>query len=413
MPGLTQKECDAITYLRSPTAIRERCQQVLTLAYANQLQHFAYHPEKLHEVAAYVATITRQTYPDLTIPYHSRWRHFHAGGVDRVAQLDQQLGQCSRAERARCCFDLVITSVLLDAGAGAQWRYHETSTGQTYTRSEGLAVASWHMFLTGLFSSRADHPWQADATGLQCLTEARLGEALQVTLDNPLVGLAGRATLLRALGAAVAQAPHYFGRSPRLGNLFDYLCTQATGGILSAQQVLVAILDSLGPIWPGRLSIGRVNLGDVWRHNQVKGDEVTAGLVPFHKLSQWLTYSLIEPLQEAGIIVEDIEALTALPEYRNGGLLLDLGVLTPRHEAVLGQVHTADAEVVVEWRALTVAVLDRVAAEVRSLLGLSAQHFPLAKVLEGGTWRAGRQVARERRADGTPPLRVVSDGTVF
>ena len=413
MPGLTQKECDAITYLCSPTAIRERCQQVFTLACANQLQHFAYHPEKLHEVAAYVATITRQTYPDLTIPYHSRWRHFHAGGVDRVAQLDQQLGQCSRVEQARCCFDLVITSVLLDAGAGAQWRYHETSTGQTYTRSEGLAVASWHMFLTGLFSSRADHPWQADATGLQCLTEARLGEALQVTLDNPLVGLAGRATLLRALGAAVAQAPHYFGRSPRLGNLFDYLCTQATGGILSAQQVLVAILESLGPIWPGRLSIGRVNLGDVWRHNQVKGDEVTAGLVPFHKLSQWLTYSLIEPLQEAGIIVEDIEALTALPEYRNGGLLLDLGVLTPRHEAVLGQVHTADAEVVVEWRALTVAVLDRVAAEVRSLLGLSAQHFPLAKVLEGGTWRAGRQVARERRADGTPPLRVVSDGTVF
>jgi hypothetical protein len=413
MPGLTQKECDAITYLRSPTAIRERCQRVFTLACANQLQHFAYHPEKLHAVAAYVATITRQTYPDLTIPYHSRWRHFHAGGVDRVAQLDQQLGQCNRLERARCCFDLVIISVLLDAGAGAQWRYHEAPTGQTYSRSEGLAVASLHMFLTGLFSSRTDHPWQADATGLQHLTEARLGEALQVTLDNPLVGLAGRATLLRALGVAVAQAPYYFGRSLRLGNLFDYLYAQATGGVLSAQQVLMAIIESLGPIWPGRLSLGRVNLGDVWRHTQVTGEEPTAGLVPFHKLSQWLTYSLIEPLQEAGVIVEGIEALTALPEYRNGGLLLDLGVLTPRHEAVLGQAHTPDAEVVVEWRALTVAVLDQVAAEVRSLLGLSAQQFPLSKVLEGGTWRAGRQVARERRGDGSPPLRVISDGTVF
>jgi hypothetical protein len=156
-----------------------------------------------------------------------------------------------------------------------------------------------------------------------------------------------------------------------------------------------------------------VNLGDVWRHTQVKGDDLTAGLVPFHKRSQWLTYSLIEPLQEAGVSVEGVETLTALPEYRNGGLLLDFGVLTPKNDAVLGQAYTPDAEVVVEWRALTVAILDQVADEVRALLGLSAQHFPLAKVLEGGTWRAGRQVARERRADGSPPLHVVSDGTVF
>jgi hypothetical protein len=39
--------------------------------------------------------------------------------------------------------------------------------------------------------------------------------------------------------------------------------------------------------------------------------------------------------------------------------------------------------------------------------------LPLAKILQGGTWAAGRKIARERRADGSPPLRVVSDGTVF
>jgi hypothetical protein len=75
--------------------------------------------------------------------------------------------------------------------------------------------------------------------------------------------------------------------------------------------------------------------------------------------------------------------------------------------------HTPDAEVIVEWRALTVALLDRVAAQVRDLLGLSAQAYPLVKVLEGGTWRAGRRIAREKRLDGSPPLRMVSDGTVF
>ena len=66
-----------------------------------------------------------------------------------------------------------------------------------------------------------------------------------------------------------------------------------------------------------------------------------------------------------------------------------------------------------EWRALTVALLDRVAEHVRDLLGLSAQDYPLAQVLEGGTWRAGRRIAREHRVDGSPPLHLVSDGTVF
>ena len=44
---------------------------------------------------------------------------------------------------------------------------------------------------------------------------------------------------------------------------------------------------------------------------------------------------------------------------------------------------------VVEWRALTVALLDRIAVEMRRLLGLNADELPLARVLEGGTWRAG------------------------
>jgi len=67
----------------------------------------------------------------------------------------------------------------------------------------------------------------------------------------------------------------------------------------------------------------------------------------------------------------------------------------------------------VEWRALTVALLDRVADGMRQRLGLDATSLPLAKVLEGGTWAAGRRLARERREDASPPVKVISDGTVF
>jgi hypothetical protein len=404
----------AIAYLRSPGAIRERCQQLLSLGCAGKLDHFACDTERLADVAAYVMQVTRAAYPDLDIPFHSRWRHFNAGGRDRLAQLRQQLASVNRDEQARCAIDLVVTSVLLDAGAGAVWGYYEADSDTVYRRSEGLAVASLHMFLDGGFSSRANRPWQADAEGLRQITDEDLARAFQVSSDNPLIGLAGRAVLLRRLGTAVAAAPQYFGTDvPRLGHLYDYFCAQAQGGELPAAEMLRVLLDSLSPIWPERLHLGGVNLGDVWHHPKVAGEGLTAGLVPLHKLSQWLTYSLIEPLQDAGLCVVRVDDLTGLAEYRNGGLFIDLGVLRPKHNAVLAQAHRPETDVVVEWRALTVALLDRVAEEMRQALGLTAQALPLAKVLEGGTWRAGRQIAAARRADAGAPLRVISDGTVF
>jgi len=135
--------------------------------------------------------------------------------------------------------------------------------------------------------------------------------------------------------------------------------------------------------------------------------------VPLHKLSQWLTYSLIEPLQRAGIKVTDIDGLTGLAEYRNGGLFVDLGVLVLRDAADASRSHEVDSALVVEWRALTVALLDHLADKVRARLNRDAESLPLASLLEGGSWAAGRAAAFERRADGSPPIKVISDGTVF
>jgi hypothetical protein len=134
--------------------------------------------------------------------------------------------------------------------------------------------------------------------------------------------------------------------------------------------------------------------------------------MPFHKLSQWLTYSLLEPFQWGGVRVDDLDALTGLPEYRNGGLLIDTGVLRLHDPAWAAGEWTAGDEMVVEWRALTVALLDELAPLVRSQLGVDAQRMPLACVLEGGTWAAGRTLAQRLR-DGLPPLTIASDGTVF
>ena len=199
--------------------------------------------------------------------------------------------------------------------------------------------------------------------------------------------------------SVVAAAPEVFAinDTPRPGGLFDHLAGLAKDGAIAAPAILAELLHQLGPIWPSRLTLGGVPLGDCWKHPSIVTDDATSGLVPLHKLSQWLAYSLIEPLQTAGISVTDIDGLTGLAEYRNGGLFVDAGVLAFRDPADAARDHDVASSLVVEWRALTVALLDRLADGLRQRLGLDATSLPLAKVLEGGTWAAGRALARERR----------------
>lgn len=386
---------EELAYLRSPRAIRDRCEALYALALAGKLEHFAVDEARLDGVVDRVLDVTRELYPDLSrIPYHGRFRHFSAGGIDRLASFDRAISGLSREEQLMARFELVITSVLLDAGAGERWSYREAS-GTRYARSEGLAVASFDWFASGGLA----------ADKLQSITPEQLAIAFQVTPENPLVGVEGRARLLNELGRAATLGPRFF-EPARPGALGLFLLRRAENGELPATEILSAVLLGLGSIWPGRETLHGQNLGDVWTHPAV-------GKVPFHKLSQWLSYSLCEPLEAAGLTVTGLSELTGLAEYRNGGLFLDGGVLVPKHAAVLGEAHGVDSAVVVEWRALTVALLDRTAERFRARLGLSAEQLPLARVLEGGTWRAGRVLANERRPGGTPPLRVVSDGTVF
>jgi hypothetical protein len=379
-------------------AVRERCGIVFAAAERNEAPHFRLRVDRLDDVAIFVADVTRQRYPDLRVPPHSRWRHFSAGGIDRAPLVAPG---ANHAETARSRIDLAIVSVLLDAGAGALWRYREVETGQVLSRSEGLGVASLRAMARGLFSADPANPWRADASVLAVLSDAGLAVAMQHRDDNPLAGFTGRAALLRRLGEVACENPDVFGRPARLGNLYDYWPRQ--GDTLLAADILRTLLLALGPIWLGR------PFGDCGRHRAVPGD----GLVPFHKLSQWLAYSLVEPLQDAGVAVTALDGLTGLAEYRNGGLFIDLGVIEPR-DLLLGT-RTLDPmeEAVVEWRALTIALLDRLAARVRHILGKTADEFPLACVLEGGSWEAGRQAALARRPDGRPPLAVASDGTLF
>ncbi|HWI80630.1 URC4/urg3 family protein [Ramlibacter sp.] len=408
---------EAAARLRTTTAIRERAAQLLMRARDGESSWFVVDEGALDTAAREVADATRRRYPKLRIPLHSRWRHFEAGGVDRRAQLEQLLAHLPALARTHALIDLTVVSVLLDAGAGPDWKYVDAASGQTSTRSEGLAAASYHAFVGGLFSSDPKHPAQADGNGLRALVGDHLAAAFQVTESNAIPGFQDRVILLRRLGEVMLEEPEVFGAEARPAGLFDLVAAPFGAAVsptaaVNAHDILSQLLYSLSPIWPNGNAIGQCPLGDCWRHAAVRGEGLSDGWMPLHKLSQWLTYSLIEPFAWGGVRVQHLDALTALPEYRNGGLLLDTGVLRLRDEAAAGEIWHAGDEIIVEWRALTVALMDEVAEGVRRELKMTPEQLPLACVLEGGSWAAGRELAQRRRG-GLPPLNVASDGTVF
>ncbi|KIO28293.1 hypothetical protein M407DRAFT_71964 [Tulasnella calospora MUT 4182] len=439
---LASSAANQVKYLRSLPAIRERCTRVHNLAQRDKLEYFEYHAEKESEVIDFCSQIIQRDFgTDYSkIPPHSRWRHFDVGRP-RVQPLIDSWKSSNPApsdlEIAKRLIDLFLVSVLLDAGAGNQWKYTEQNGSASFTRSEGLAVASFDMFVNGFFSADAKDPFRVDAAALAKISTEKVSAAMQVTSANPMSGIEGRTGLLANLGQALQSTPEFFGDSARPGNMLDFLKTQSITTSSGKPKIHISalftlLIEGLNSIWPpSRTQLDGVSLGDVWpcislaasgnpklktKSHAAAGED----LVPFHKLTQWTTYSLVEPIEKVlGWEVEGMEDMTGLPEYRNGGLLVDFGVLTLRPGAVSSYRETPDSlpklppshPAIIEWRAMTVIELDRIADGIRKKLNFP---FTLAQVLESATWKGGREIAKQKRPEtGGPPIEIESDGTVF
>ncbi|OJJ48447.1 hypothetical protein ASPZODRAFT_93088 [Penicilliopsis zonata CBS 506.65] len=438
---------DPAAYLRSIHAVRERSRIILRRAKRNQLAHFDVDMSKFVATASYVVSIIKRDYaPDYhTIPPHGRWQHFDVGGRPRVNQLLQSWPSTIDAlERTRRLIDLFVVSVLLDAGAGNSWSYKSKESGKFYSRSEGLAVASIEMFKTGLFSSDPTEPCQVDGAGLRKITVDVLAKGLQHSEQNPLAGIEGRAGLLVRLSEALNNQ-ELFGVDARPGNMLDYLLSHpstlaSSVPIIHVTTLWSVLMEGFASIWPpSRTQIDGVSIGDAWVCSDLPRSppaQPWESIVPFHKLTQWLCYSLMTPMSKLlSIHFAGAELLTGLPEYRNGGLLIDCGLLTLKdydmergiqayHEnaQLKGQrsmevvpLFTADDDVIVEWRAVTVGLLDELLDEVNSQIGLCGpDQLSLAQMLEAGTWKGGREIAEVSRPNTKePPIMICSDGTVF
>jgi len=413
--------------LMQAATIRSRSLAIRRWVEAGHSNCWTVDPACLEDAAQVVATITRARFPDLNVPGHSRWRHFEAGGEDRALELTRTLVQAeydsSSIDALLARVDLCMVSVLLDAGAGALWRFTDRQ-GRAIGRSEGLAIATIEAFMRGAFAEDAEPGLRVDATVLERFEARELARLFQHSSVNPLDGLEGRLEILNRLGRALRAR----GLS-RPAELYlplleavrrEASVAEQSGNApqgLSAAAMLESTVTGLAPVWLQASDAPDGSRGDLWHHPAARDEDDlqqpdTQGWVPFHKLSQWLCYSLIEPLAWAGIEVSDQQALTGLPEYRNGGLLIDTGVLRLRDPDDSARIWGPGDRLVIEWRALTVSLIDELADRVRAQLGRDRGSLPLASILEGGTWAAGRELAQARRG-GRPPLSVDTAGSVF
>ncbi|KAI1770016.1 DUF1688-domain-containing protein [Hypoxylon cercidicola] len=467
LPKPPDPSLDAAGYLRSLGSVRERSKIVTDKALRNSLNHFDVDMARFPDVVSFVCGIIKRDFdpPFLSIPPHGRYQHFCVGGRDRIANLLATFPDTvDSAEKCRRIVDLFLVSVLLDAGAGTSWSFKSAENGRIYRRSEGLAIASLEMFKAGLFSGNPTNKFQVDKDGLRKLTVEQLAKGMQSGPGNEVAGLEGRAQLLIRLGSALASKVDFFGDDGRPGNMIDYLLAHPTTQASSTPIVVLPVLwnvlmSGLAHIWPAsRTAIDGISLGDAWpcssmpQHtpppsspgfspfpNSTSGQSAAPweSILPFHKLTQWLTYSLMQPMQNLlRIQLAGTELLTGLPEYRNGGLFIDLGVLTLKNDDMerglqnyneycqragtkgveVAPMFEPSDDVIVEWRGVTVGFLDKLLVEVNKALKkeLNGGELSLAQLLEAGSWKGGREIAEVSRPNTKePPILIDSDGTVF
>lgn len=434
-----------VSYFKSISSVRETTKQVFDYVEQNggQGNHFKMELSKMGDVVDFLCSIIARDYGTdyPSIPPHGRWQHLNCGNVLRVESLIEQWSSAGidEVEISRKLIDLFVFSVLVDAGAGNTWKYTTTEEGnKAFDRSEGLAVASYYLFVQGALSQDTNDKFKVNGKKLTELTMDEFCQGFQVSDANPLNGTEGRLKLIQNLGVALSTNPAIFGKEGRPGCLVDYLyskCTKDNGtAVVDLNDVWNALMDGFTSIWPaGRTSIDGEPLGDAWvldtKAKASGSDAFLDSIVTFHKLTQWLCYSLLVPLENYGykFTIKNKDMQTGLPEYRNGGLFYDFGVLTLTDGAYkrglaltqkLGDnscskipTFTPEDGAIVEWRCLTIGLLDYLLPLVNKKLDYD---LVLPQLIEAGSWKAGREIAAIKRPDTKgPPIELHSDGTVF
>lgn len=397
-----------LNFLLSPAAIRQQCMKVFTLAVEGK-SHFILHLDEIPKVADYVFEVLTERYPQLEIPGHSCWVHLKES-TKRQEILASYLDTLDNEERLKFKIDFATLVSVIGAGTGSEWSFEDKEEGIKLGRTEGLVCAAFDLMMSDLF--KTDGLYQLNAQNLLSLEVQSFTSMFQISEKNKLYGIEGRLSLLNQLGYCLENNNSYFDLEQRPGDLLNTFKKALSAGEIEAYSLFHSILKAFHKIWPSRLNINGVSMGDTWLYKPI-GTSPIEQILPFHTLSQFMVYSYFSAIEDYGWKIVNKDSLSGLSDYRNSGLFVDLGVLELRDIFELQKLHLPSDNIILEWRALSVVLLDQLAKVIRDKMTLDSQQFPLWKILEAGSWHAGRKIAYHIRANGEPPLKIQSQGMVI
>lgn len=398
--------------LFQPDEVRRKAHMMLGLAEEGRLAHVGVDLSRLDRAVETVLETTKENYPDFQIPPHGIWRSFEAGGIDRWQAMASARGFETAEEMLAAAADLAILGVAMTTVHPASWRYEDRLTDTTAGGSRASALAAFNMFASGSFSSEMTDPYRTDADALVGLDHVELAAGLQWDDGDDADHLKAMQRHLKRFGEALALRPDLFGEgdATRPGLLAVKLAKESEGAI-DAALVLDRLLEALAPVWEGGATAGDIWLGDAFVHSALPGNDVHA-IVPFHLAAQQMVYSLVEPFAWAGFEVSGLDKLTAPADLTHAALFVHTGVLTLKDgNGTLAPEAIRDR--MIEIRALTIALTDKLAERLASGLGMSLEQVPFTCILEGGTNRAGDYILEQAPENLRDLGRFLNPGAVF
>lgn len=398
--------------LFQPDEIRRKAHMMLALAAEDRLDHVGVDLDRLDTAVATVLETTRENYPDFQIPPYGVWRSFEAGGIDRWQAMASARGFETAEQMLAGAADLALLGIAMSTLHPAGWRYEDRMTETVATGTTASALAAFHMFASGSFSSEMTDPYRVDAGALVSMDLIELAAGLQWDDRDDADHLKAMQRHLKRFGEALALRPDLFGEgeATRPGLLAVRLAKESDGPI-DAAQILDRILEALAPVWEGGATSGDIWLGDAFVHSGLPGNDVHA-IVPFHLAAQQMVYALVEPFAWAGFEVAGLEKLTAPADLVHAALFVQSGVLALKGDSG-SLAPEAIRDRMIEIRALTLALTDKLAERLASGLGMSLDQVPFTCILEGGTSRAGNHIVEQAPENLRDLGKFLNPGAVF
>lgn len=410
------KDCSGALKYFAPGEIRDRAHRVLQSAEDGKLRHVSVDLARLDAARALVMAAIEAAYPDMQIPPYGLWRDLEAGGIDRWGALAGARGFEGPMEMLASAADLAIVASIMRTRHPVGWVFQETTTGETAQGKQAAALAAFAMFAAGSFSADPMDPFRVDAQALIRMDRQEIAQGLQWDLEADAEFIAALQDHLKRFGEAMALRPDLFatGMTTRPGLLATRLAEAASEAGeegVAAPDLIDDLLSALAPVWQGGAFAKDVGLGDCFSLSSAM-DALPDTIMPFQLPAQDIVYSLVEPLAWAGFALDGLDLLTAPGDLEHVALFARTGVLTV-DAGTTGLDETQAQDRAIEVRAVTMALVDRLADQIRQDLDVTGDHLPLTCILEGGTHRAGKKILCETPPENAGLGTVLNPGNVF